>query len=98
MPIMVVSRKRIWPCQKRSLDSALGPKHRGVSRHKIPDAGRRPADDRLDIVCEAIVAVGGMETGHSQQMLEHVVWQLAAAQLLVPPLLQGHIHIGDGAP
>ena len=78
--------------------SALCPEERRVTRHKVTDAGRRPAGDRLDIVCKAIIAVGGMEAGHGQQVLEDMLRQLAAAQLLVPPLLQGHIHIPDGAP
>jgi hypothetical protein len=47
--------------------------------HKVPDAGRRPAGDRLDIVRQAIIAVGGMEAGHSQQVLEDMVRPLAAA-------------------
>src|SRR5262245_60084016 len=62
---------------------ALGSEHRGVSRHTILDAGRRPAYARLDIVCEAILPIGGMEAGQGQQRLAHVVRQLAAAQRLV---------------
>src|SRR5215831_7846995 len=82
------------PMARRATDSsARGPEERCVPRHKVMDAGRRLASDRLDIVRQAIIAVGGMEVGHGQQMLENVIRQLAAAQLLVPPLLQGDIHI-----
>jgi hypothetical protein len=68
-----------------------------VTGHKVTHACRGPSDDRLDIVRETIIPVGGMEAGHSQQVLEDMVRQIAAAQFLVSPLLQWHLDIGDGA-
>jgi hypothetical protein len=38
-----------------------------------------------------------MEAGHGQQVLEDMVRQIAAAKLLVSPLLQWHINIGDAS-
>jgi len=51
----------------------------------------------LDIVREAIISIGGMESGHSEQVLKKMVRQIAAAKLLVPPLFQRDINIGDGS-
>jgi len=36
---------------------------------------------------QTIITVGGMEAGHGQEMFEHMVGQVAAAQLVVAPLL-----------
>ena len=38
-----------------------------------------------------------MEAGHGQGMFEEMVGQIAAAQLLVAPLLQRYIDVGDGS-
>ncbi len=59
----------------------------GVMRHKLTDAGCGPSCDRLDIVGETIITVGGVEARHGQQVLENMVRQIAAAKLLVSPLL-----------
>jgi hypothetical protein len=61
-----------------------------VTRNIVSGARGGPSCDRLDIVCKTIIAVGGMESRHCQQMLEDMVRQIATAKLLVPPLLQGH--------
>ena len=68
-----------------------------MPRYKVTDAGRRPACDRLDIVSQTIITVGGMEVGHRHQVLEEMVRQIAAAKLLVPLFFQWHIDIGDGS-
>src|SRR5262249_6583283 len=57
-----------------------------------------PSRDRFDIVRETIISIGGMEAGHGKQVLKNMVWQIAAAKLLVPPLFQWDINIGDGSP
>jgi hypothetical protein len=56
-----------------------------------------PSRDRFDIVRESIISIGGMETGHGEQVLKNMVGQIAAAKLLVPPLFQWDINIGDGS-
>src|SRR5262249_41976441 len=60
---------------------ARGPEERGVLSHKVTDAGRRSAGDRLDIVREAIIPIGGMELGHGQHMRQDIVRQVAEARL-----------------
>ena len=67
-----------------------------MARHKVTDAGGRPAGYPLDIVGQTIVTIGGMEPGYSLHMMGNMVRQIAPAQLLVPPDFQGHIDIGDG--
>ena len=67
-------------------------------RGKVTDTRRRPSCDRLDIVRETIIAIGGVEAGHGQEVLEDMLGQIAAVQLLVPPLLQWYIDISDGSP
>jgi hypothetical protein len=47
-------------------------------RHKGTGAGRWPAGDRLDIMRETIIPIGGMELGHSQQVLEDMVRHMTA--------------------
>jgi hypothetical protein len=68
-----------------------------MTRHEVTGAGRRPSRGRLDIVRETVIAVGGLEPGHDQQVLGDMVRQLAGAQLLVSPGLEGYIDISDGA-
>src|SRR6266508_3756410 len=46
---------------------------------------------------ETIISIGGMEAGHSEQVLKNMVGQIAAAKFLVPPLFQWDINIGDGS-
>ncbi len=66
-------------------------------RNVIAHAGCGLAGYRLDIVGETIVSVGGVQTGHGQQVREKVLRQIAAAQLLILPLLQWDVDIGDSA-
>src|SRR6185369_11522485 len=73
------------------------PEQPGVTRYKVADACRWPSRDRLDIVGETIIPIGGMEPGHGQQVLEDMAGQIAAAKLPVPPFFEGHIDVGDGA-
>ena len=68
-----------------------------MTRNKVAATCRRPSGDRLDIVREAIISIGGMEAGHSEQVLKKMVRQIAAAKLLVPPLFQRDINICDGS-
>ena len=44
---------------------------------------------------EAVVAVGGVKLRHRQQVFGDVLRQAACPQLLVAPLLEGHVHVGD---
>src|SRR4051794_8871831 len=55
---------------------------RGVPSHEVTDAGRRLAGDRLDIVREAIIPIGGMELGHDQHMRQDIVRQVVEVRLL----------------
>ena len=48
-----------------------------VPRYEGTRAGRRPAKDRLDIVGEAVVAVGGVKLSHRQKVLIDVLGQAA---------------------
>src|SRR5207249_1065152 len=57
----------------------LRPESLGVLGHKVPHARGPPSRDRLDVVRETIVMVGGVEARHGQQVLEDVVGQLAPA-------------------
>jgi hypothetical protein len=68
-----------------------------VLRNKIAHAQRGPSRDRLDIVSDAIVAVGGVQVGHREQMVEDMLRQVALAQLPITPLLQRHVNIADGS-
>jgi hypothetical protein len=68
-----------------------------MTSNKITDAGRRPSCDRLYIMRETIITIGGMETGHGRQVLEDMVRQIAAAKLLVPPFFEWHIDVGNGS-
>ena len=54
--------------------------------------------DRLNVVRQTVITIGSMEAGHRQQVLEHVIGKMAAAQFLVAPLLQRHIDVGDRSP
>jgi hypothetical protein len=60
-----------------------------LSRDKLTDARRAPPGDCLDVMRQTIITGGGMEAGHGQEMFEHMVGQIAAAQLVVAPLLSG---------
>jgi hypothetical protein len=41
-----------------------------MARHKVTDAGRRPAGNYFNIVRQTIITIGGMEPGHGRQVLE----------------------------
>jgi hypothetical protein len=69
----------------------------GLSRDEVTDALRRPPGDCLDVMRQTIITVGGMEAGHGPEMFEYMVGQIAAAQLLVAPLLQRYIDVSDGS-
>jgi len=42
-------------------------------RNKIVHAQGGPSRDRLDIVTDAIIAVGGVQAGHRQQMVDDML-------------------------
>ena len=44
-----------------------------MPQHEVTDAGRRPAEYRLDVVAEAVVAVGGVHLRHRQKVLIEVL-------------------------
>ena len=67
-----------------------------MSRGKVTDARCGPPGDCLDVMRQTIITVGGMEAGYGHDMFEEMVGQIAAAQLLVAPLLQRYINVGDG--
>ena len=46
-------------------------------------------------MCEAIIAVGGMQPGHRQQVLKDMAPAVRMNAAPVAPLLQRHIDIGD---
>jgi hypothetical protein len=46
------------------------PAELGLSRDKVTDARRGPPGDRLDVMPQRIITVGGMKAGHGQQMFE----------------------------
>jgi len=68
-----------------------------VTRNEIAAVGRAPSRYRFDIMRETIISIGGMEAGHSEQVFKNMFGQIAAAKLLIPPLLQWDINIGDGS-
>jgi hypothetical protein len=70
-------------CRSESSVSFRRPAELGLSRDKVTDARRGPPGDCLDVMRQTIMTVGGMKAGHSQQMFEYMVGEIAAAQLLV---------------
>lgn len=58
----------------------------------------RPVSDRLDVVCQSIITVLGMEPGHGPQVVREVLRQTAWAKLALFPLLQWLVDVPDGSP
>ena len=66
-------------------------------RDEVAAVCRSPSRYRFDIMRETIISIGGMEPGHSEQVFKNMLGQIAVAKLLVPPLFQRDINIGDGS-
>src|SRR5215468_3756099 len=72
-------------------------KHLLVLRHKIANARCGPSDERLDIVCEAIITISGVEARHGQEVFRDVAGQIVCTHDLVAPLIERHIDVPDGS-
>ena len=54
----------------RNLRERVGwPEYPGVTRDEVAAACRAPSRYRFDIMGETIISIGGMEAGHSEQVL-----------------------------
>src|SRR5262249_34685025 len=86
-----------WPAtpEKSRLPEWLRHERRWVPRHEVVYTGRGTADDYLDVVGEAVVAVGGVQLRHRQQVLKDVLRQAPRPQLLVTPLPHPHVLPSD---
>src|SRR5690348_4354154 len=67
----------------------------GATLHVASDRQCRPSGDRLDVACHPVVAVFCVQPSHGDEMLEYMLWQTAAAKLLVTPVIERHIDICD---
>ena len=82
----------------RNLRERVGrPEYLGVTRDEVAAACRVPSRYRFDIMRETIIPIGGMEAGHSEQVFKNMFGQIAATKLLVAPLFQRDINIGDSS-
>src|SRR5262249_4472519 len=49
----------------------------------------------LEIVGQSVVPIGGMKTGHSENVLEYVVRQIEALKIAISPFLKRQIDVRD---
>src|SRR5689334_11738881 len=83
----------------RGIDQlSFSPKEAGSAFHVASNACRRPSGNNFDVVRHAVVTVIRVQPSHGDEVVEDVVGQAAAPQLLVTPVIERHVDIGYGSP
>jgi len=83
-------------CPRNPRERAVWHEYLNVTRDEVAAACCGTSRDRVNIVRETIISIGGVEAGHAKQVLKNLVRQIAAAKLL-PPLFQWDINIGNSS-
>ena len=91
------SLARFFDTATASSDSRLLIKYLFVLGHKIANARCGPSDERVDIVCEAIITISGVEARHGQEVFRDMAGQIVCTHDLVAPLIERYIDVPDGS-